>query len=34
MMSISKSLPRNSGENPEHVAQQEDGTGLQTPTPD
>ena len=33
-MSISKSLPRNSGENPEQVAQQEDGTGLPTPTPD
>src|SRR5215469_13287939 len=31
MMSISKSLPRNSGKNPEQVPQQEDGTGLQTP---
>ena len=30
MMSISKSLPRNSGENPEHLTQHEDATGLQT----
>ena len=34
MMSISKSLPRNFGEDPERVAQQEDGTGLQIPTAD
>src|SRR6516164_2773489 len=34
MMSISKSLPRNSRENPEQVANREDGTGLQTSTPD
>ena len=34
MISISKSLLCNSGENPEQVAQQEDGTGLQTPNLD
>jgi len=34
MMSISKSLPRNSGESPEHLAQQGSAAGLQTPTPD